>query len=379
MGIVVQCPAIVRRLTHYPHGILATVAVSGWSNADSAYIAAPGGDHLFVVLGRSYIQPFDTRVNEGVILTADGAGGKILNSAPLGFFPGPLAAAPRVGRAFVTAATEFGIDTATDQLHTLDLRTGTILGTLTLGGHITDVAVDDSQDHILVVDSDNNVVRILDTRTGNVVHTIGVAAHPDSVLVAVSNDRAYVISHNSNVSPPIGTLTILRLHDGAILRTVRVDGESNFQIDEQAGRLFSATDNLVIMRDSQTGAILRRITVPGTQVVALVVGKRLHRVYTLNQNIGQVSILDARSGVLLRNVEVGCCPSAVAMDSQARRAYILNPHSNRLSILDGTSLRVIDTIGTNEAPLALGVDNRTGHVIVFNAGSSTLSVLGATP
>jgi YVTN family beta-propeller protein len=39
---------------------------------------------------------------------------------------------------------------------------------------------------------------------------------------------------------------------------------------------------------------------------------------------GSVSVLDARSGRLLRTIPVGVAPSAIAVDERAGRAFILN-------------------------------------------------------
>jgi len=67
------------------------------------------------------------------------------------------------------------------------------------------------------------------------------------------------------------------------------------------------------------------------------VDERTARVFVLNRDSQAVSVLDANSGALLRNISVGKAPTAVAVDAQTARVFVLNRDSQAVSVLDANA------------------------------------------
>ncbi|MDB5059434.1 MAG: hypothetical protein JWO59_2906, partial [Chloroflexi bacterium] len=125
--------------------------------------------------------------------------------------------------------------------------------------------------------------------------------------------------------------------EGVVIPTVL--GPVTGAVDEQRGRIFLA----------------RRDTTPG-----------------------QVSVLDARSDLILRSVSVGPAPSAMAVDEQADRVFVVStggyptPNAGSVATLDAASGKVLRIVPAGTLPNAVAVDARSRHAVI-----TTLTARGA--
>jgi len=209
----------------------------------------------------------------------------------------------------------------------VDERTGlTFIGTLSANGM-------------------SNAVHVLDVRTGALLRTVTVG---------------------SRIHPPTAAA-----------------------VDERTGRVFVAmgTANSVGVLDARSGAVLRSIPV-GPSPMALAVDARLGHVFVVNYGPadasrsplgnGNVSMLDATSGRVLGTVAVGEAPRAVAVDQRDGRVFVLNGgHSDgaervidpgSVSVLDARTGRVVRTVRVGDLPVAVAVDEQRGRAFVATYG-----------
>jgi len=152
----------------------------------------------------------------------------------------------------------------------------------------------------------------------------------------------------------------------------------------------------VSMLDSDTGAVLHTtnlgtltfIEVGGVDAQAMAVDERSARLFVLSRagdvsgslppTGGSVSMLDTRTGKLLRISPVEVYPWGVAVDERTNRAFVTNTYSNTVTMLDATSGIILRTIAVGKGPGALTVDETRGRVFVANSGDGTVSILQAT-
>jgi len=99
---------------------------------------------------------------------------------------------------------------------------------------------------------------------------------------------------------------MLDVMDGHLLRTVTVEQNVVFAVvDRPTGHIFVASVGAL----APTGSLMTR---------------------------GIISVLDGRSGIILRRVRVGIGPGLVAMDEQTGQGIVLNYGSSSVSIVDGS-------------------------------------------
>lgn len=108
------------------------------------------------------------------------------------------------------------------------------------------------------------------------------------------------------------------------------------------------------------------------------------RLFTIDGIQGVVRILDGASGRLLGTVSVGGTPANMVIDQLSGQAFLacvgpLNqarqPMGNgTVSMLDGRSGAVIRTVAVGRSPFGVAIDPREQRVLVFNNGGQTAPV-----
>jgi YVTN family beta-propeller protein len=247
------------------------------------------------------------------------------------------------------------------------------------------MAVDPRSGHAFVANSGDDSVSVLDAHSGRLLRTVAVVAAPTTVLVDGRIGRAFVAGSTG--------LSVLDTVSGARVRprvslpdtgaptgyahdvTVRA-----VAVDERTGHVFVSVSGYrrvgwVSMLDARSGAVLRSVRV-GWQPDALAVDARTDRVFVANLADGTLSVLDATSGRLLRAVAVGTNPTAVAVDEQTGHAFVANNSDGTVSVLDARSGVALRTVVVS-SPMSVVVDAGTRRVIVADGFSGSVSVLDA--
>ncbi len=375
--------ANMRREAMHPCRTIASVHIKTPVEIDSGMMIAdePTG-HVFILLRSSYVDASSARHTEGSIYTLDSGRLTVVNRQPLNFYPATMVVDSYTQRAFVAASTAFGIDTATNMVHIVDLHTGLVIGAKTVGKYMTDVAVDGRTNRVFMPDTDNNSVRVLDARTGFLLRTIKTGSHPIRVVVAEQTNRVFVI--NQGDESHLGMVSVLDARSGAVLGTAGTvtgsDTDAVFAIDDRTRRVFSVADHVVTVRDATSGAIVRTITVPGGATSALAVSTTTNRVFVVNSDHGTVSMLDAQSGTVLRTVVVGPNPTDAVIYERRHLALVVNQsnssHPSTMSVLDAMTGQVKGAVAIGVRPLAIAVSPKMGRAFVVGGTSGTISVLG---
>lgn len=255
---------------------------------------------------------------EGSLSILDLNTGKVLRSVSVGPDPRQVAVDERSERVFVT-----NDDNAT--VSVLDARTGTVLGALSVGQRPHAVTVDPSGHHAFVANTADNTISVLDAARALVQRTMHVSSDLflDSATLAAGGDRIVVGG--------AGAVYVLDAHSGTIMHSIALDGP--MALDAAAGQLYVAGAGGVRVLGLTQGHVRRVIPVNGT-VSALALDARRHRLFVLragnvngngvSASAGSVSVIDTRSGAVLRTLPAGVAPGAMAIDEQTGRAVIVN-------------------------------------------------------
>jgi len=252
--------------------------------------------------------------------------------------------------------------------------------------------IDQSSQHVFVADNQRGLLSQLDGGSGSALWTatfsaITRAAHTWTVASLVVDEHT---NHLFVANPLVGTISTLALQSGRLLQTARVGiGPLTLDIDERAGRIFAFHKGVVSVLDATSGLLLHTTdkvgqdptrtpllvertgghvfitNVDGTIHMLDVMDGHLLRTVTVEQNVvfavvdrptghifvasvgalaptgslmtrGIISVLDGRSGIILRRVRVGIGPGLVAMDEQTGQGIVLNYGSSSVSIVDGS-------------------------------------------
>jgi len=216
-----------------------------------------------------------------------------------------------------------------------------------------------------------STLSVFDTCTGTLIRTIALDGYARPVAVDVTTGTLLV-----SRTPPSGTgrVSLLDERTGHILRTIALSIGA-VVVDDPLGRAFVTNDRGTSMLDVRTGHVL---VVRAGLNGALVVDERRQHVFVVTQRFdhGTVTMLDARTGALLRSIPIGARPIAAAADARTGRVFVANQDRNTVDVLDAETGTDIRRVPIGEGPTALIIDERIGRVFVGRDDGS-VSVLDA--
>jgi DNA-binding beta-propeller fold protein YncE len=257
------------------------------------------------------------------------------------------------------------------------------------GGHGAVVATDGGQSHYLV-DPHGGVRRL---STDQAVTPDTTASHwvydrlatTPSWPMQVGNA---VLEVRAEGDPTQLSLSLKRPGHPADRVTLPASTFLGLAADEGAQRLLLLGNGPVLfVLDTSTGRLLRQVSLPA-DTSFMVLDRASHRVYAADIDSGVVTIVDSRTGTVLRTERVGNHPDALAVDERHHHLFVAlegtehcpspraemgsgcypNEDGQVIELgADGTRLRTWDIGGV---PNALTVDPATGHLFVLDQGEA---------
>lgn len=266
----------------------------------------------------------------------------------------------------------------------LDARTGQLLQVVR-GVSSVKVAVDRRTGHAFFIDALRLSVSVVDLRSGRLLQTVHLNGAPYDVAVDEQTGRVFIKS-DGGVYGEAKLVNILDTRSGRLLRTVTVghdprglvsrgvpnSGIGNLLVDERSGRVFVPTlfSDSVSVLDARSGRVLRTIGSLRPETMTLDVGSG--HVFVLSRGGGAVDMLNGTSGQRLRTIAVGRStglPVAPVVDTQAGRVFVANTADGTVSVLDSRSGATVRTVAVGTHPAAIAVDSRSGRVFVTMLGA----------
>lgn len=185
---------------------------------------------------------------------------------------------------------------------------------------------------------------------GPIVRTVALAVPPRDVVVDGRTGLAFIINGNAN----FGFSSAPR---------------NGVPFGPGGGAPFGPGRNVSVL-DLRTGAILRTVQV-GPDPRQIAVDERSGRVFVTNDDDATVSVLDAGSGAGLGAINVGARPHALSVDPRAHHAFVLNTEAGSISVLDTSSGKVLHTFTLSEnASLDAAPVVATADRVVLGDGSA---------
>jgi len=301
----------------------------------------------------------------------------LVRTIPVGMSPETVTIDGARGRAYIANLNS-------NSISILDTTTGALVRTAKVGGAPSAIGIVGRTGHVFVSD-DASEVSVLDARADGILHTARVGRNPLDLAVDNRTGTVFVADTDS------GQVSLLDAHDGSVRATVQVGGApAKVAVDEQAGRVFVANhaQRAVDILDAMTGTMLGRAPV-GIEPNTIAVDERRDHVFVLNLGAigpptsstvhGSVSMLNARTGVVLHTTNTGYDPMSMAVDAATGRVFVVNgPNALRtigriadfgqVRVLDAATDALVTTVSVPLNPQFAAVDGRTGNVVVVSFG-----------
>ena len=94
--------------------------------------------------------------------------------------------------------------------------------------------------------------------------------------------------------------------------------------------------------------------------------------YVANSLSNTISVIDANTDHLVKNIKVGTTPQSVAINPMDNRIYVVNRGSDTVSVIDGTTNDIVGTVRVGKDPQGIAVD-AIGTVYIANWFAANVS------
>lgn len=325
---------------------------------DPANVAVDGATgHAFVVDRNT--DGYTAR-GQGTVSLVDTRAGKVLRTVSVGPDPREAVLDARNGHVLVANDDDASVSV-------LDARSGAVLGTTHVGSQPHHIAVDTRTDRAFVVNSGDGSVSVLDARRAVVLRTVRLGQ--DVALSGIAVDERMGRVFVGDASGTTDLMHVLDAHTG-LASTIR-----QAPAGLSPSTSYAASQRYASSYPSGLGTTAEPMVVDATPLAGAPDG----RVFMVS-GVG-LRVLDARTGRMVRTIAVGGAASAVAVDARRQRVYvtwITSVDANgfaagpgHLTMLDARSLAVLRTVDAGMTPRAMAVDAGSGHVVVVDEGGST--------
>ena len=344
--------------------------------------AVAAADGRLLVTGKSH---------QGTVSILDARSGALVHVTPLDMSGDAIAVDGPLGHAFVETLNP-------DAIAMIDARTGAVLHTTPVpSGGDAGLAIDPRSGLLFASTgygapgAPTGSISVLNARTGELLRTLPVAADASRIILSAAESRAYVIN-STDVAQLIDT------RHGTLLGSVFV-GSGPLLIDDASGHAFGNDDsgpNLVRMVDARSGRLLRVVNV-GMDVVEEAIDATTRRLFVRSSCDG-MAVLNSINGALLRTTRLDCTDDRqnaiasgngiLAVDEARQRVYAtsLGPTTGdgsfsghgAVAVLDAGNGALIQTIPAGVSPIAIAADRRTGRVFVVDEGGEVQATKGRT-
>lgn len=147
------------------------------------------------------------------------------------------------------------------------------------------------------------------------------------------------------------------------------------------GRLFVANtdDGTVSVLDTRSGRLLRTTSVgrqPLQHIWDVAADAPTGQIFVRTGD-DVLTTLDAASGAVARTLSLGSCSRGLAVDTRVAHIFTANCQGGIVRMIDARGGRMVTTIHVGGQPQQIAVDEQTGRVFVTDSGGGRLSVLDA--
>lgn len=316
--------------------------------------------------GRVLVAYSDPDTIGGAVLTLDAASGALLHATPTDAAPcgGTPVVDQHSARAFFAGAD--------NSLSTFDTGTGRLLRTVHAyanGG--VSMAVDERDSRVFAVFANSGIVGVFDTRDGRRLRAIAFGVtHPLLTPIVDAAGRLLVVDQAA------GTVSVVDARGLAVRAVTLVAREpAAWALDpatprgSSGGRLLVGGDTALSVVDTRSGAVVRTLAL-GVRARQILVDTRRRRAFLLVSDhlgpSGHIPVVDTRTGRLVTTIILQGVAMSAALDARHDRLVVAQ-QDGTVDILDAGSGRLIHAWDTAPgAPSGLTLDANTGRAFVLH-------------
>ena len=237
----------------------------------------------------------------------------------------------------------------------IDTVKDAVVGTIADTPGVHGVAVASDLGKLFVSAGRANQIKVVDAASLKTVGTIPTGKNPDAILYEPVTREVYAFNGRDK------SVTVASAETGSVVATIEVEGKPEFaQADGASGRVFDCIEdkNEVVAIDAKTHAVVAHWGIaPGEGPTGLAIDVLHHRLFVGTDEL--MVILDSQTGAVVATVPVGDGVDASAFDPGTGYAFTSNGKSGTVSVVhedDPSHFSLVQTLTTAPSARTMQVD-----------------------
>lgn len=225
-------------------------------------------------------------------------------------------------------------------------------------------------------------VAFINSTTMNVIGSVTVGQDPNSIAFSQTFGSVYVSNLDSD------NVSIISYISYKVTGDIYIGGPPlGLAYDPVNNELYVTTYEtidgsllyLVLAFDAKTGSLVTSISV-SSGAGALAYNAHNNRIYVVNGESHDVSVIDPSIGKVVENITVGGYPNAISCDQINGMIYVSNSVSNYVSVINASTDSVVSVIklGESSSPFSTIFNPLNHYLYVADYGTASVSVVNTS-
>jgi len=230
---------------------------------------------------------------------------------------------------------------------------------------------------LVILNKSDSTVSVLDRESGSVLATLPTGVGPHEAAVSPNGRTAVVCDYGEQT--PGRTLTVIDLPSLSVSKTIDLG-----QPCRPHGVVFEPDGEHVVVTAEVLGELLRVKVSSGEVVARIKTTQRAshmvalspsgNRAYAANIASGSVSVVDLKTGELVRVIETGAGAEGIDVSPDGSEVWVTNRAADTVSVIDTKTLEVVKQIECGAFPIRVRFTPNGTRVLVSCAQSGEVAV-----
>jgi DNA-binding beta-propeller fold protein YncE len=251
------------------------------------------------------------------------------------------------------------------QVHVVDLKTGKQVGVIPNLKGVHGIAIADDLNKAYISSGRDTSVVIIDLKTLAVLGKVRVTGvNPDAILYDQHSHKVFTFNGRT------ANATALDANTYKVVATIPLDGKPEFAVTDGKGGVYVNNEDksMIYMINSNTLQVEQKWSIsPGEGPSGLAFDKVNHRLFSVTDKL--MIIMDSENGKIVAQIPIGENVDGVAFDPTTNRAYSSNGDGTVTVVqeVNPNQFKVIETITTERGARTIAVNTKTNRIYLPTA------------
>jgi YVTN family beta-propeller protein len=265
------------------------------------------------------------------------------------------------------------VDEATNRLfvshgtrvQVVDLSSGKLVGTVYDLKRVHGIAIAQDLNKAYISCGGDSSVVVIDLKTLKSIAKVKVSgANPDAILYDQFSQQVFTYNGTSKDA------TVLDAKTYKVVATIPLDGKPEFSVTDGKGKIYVNNEdlNMVYEINATTLKVDKKWSIsPGEEPTGLAFDKKTHRLFSVTDKLMIIS--DSQTGKVVTTVPIGSRVDGVMFDPEKKRAYSSNGEGSVTVVeeVNENEFKVVETIPTQPGARTIGINTKTHRLYLPTA------------